>query len=249
MKYIVNIFLLSLTLLIFSCKSPLSDQKVGDLSQLDVRIEIDQDLSDRKKNYITVLLYDGDGKPIRNKDIHVKVNKSALNYVERQELYYMISSGYFGTDVAVDDVYNFEIVLSNGKSYFLGSIKPITESRQDNIVTDDKGDLNKDFMIQWKNLNEVSEMVISRGVLLKTSTKTQQNYDYEPQIIEKIGSSGSYILPKSGFDTKKSTISSVELKFNASRSGKMNADLLEESKITISGHLDKTIDFDEETKK
>lgn len=249
MKYLINILLLSLLLMVSSCKSPLSEGKVEDLSQIDARIEIDQDLTDRTKNYITVLLYDSDGKPIRNKDIQVKVNKAALNYVERQELYYTTSSGYFGNDIAVVDIYNFEIVLTNGKTYFLGSIQPIKESQADDIVTDEKGDFNKDLLIQWKNLNEVSEMVISRSVLLKTSTKTEQNYDYEPQITKKINSSGNYMLPKSGFITSKSTISSVEIKFNAIKSGKMNADLAEESKITISGHLDKTIDFDEENKK
>lgn len=230
-------------LLLGACQSPLSEGNVDDLSVIDARIEISQDLTNKKKNEVTVFLYDKDGKPIRNKSIKMKVNATDLEYREKQELYYTTTSKHSASDVPVEQEYNFQIALSNGKSYFLGSIRRLAENNENDIICNEKGDFDKDFVISWKNLKDIEEISVSKSILLDSSTKTQQYYDYEPAITKKIGSSGVYIIPKSGYITSKSTISSLEIKFNALKFGKMNPQLLKGSEIKIFGHIDKLVDF------
>ncbi|MDQ0639993.1 hypothetical protein QF042_003558 [Pedobacter sp. W3I1] len=248
-SFTIKLFSLALLLLVIACKSPLSEGNLNDLSAIDVRIEISQDLTNKKKNEVTVFLYDKDGKPIRNKSIKMKVNDTDLVYTERQELYYTTTSKYSASDVPVEKEYNFQITLSNGKSYFLGRIAPLAESREKDIICDEKGDFDKDFVVSWKNLRDIDELSIMKSVLLSTSTKTQQNYDSEPEVTKKIGSSGVYIIPKSGYITSKSTISDAEIRFNALKLGTMNPQLLEGSEIKIFGHIDRYIDFEEQNKK
>jgi hypothetical protein len=246
---IIKLFPLALLLLVSACQSPLSEGKVNDLSAVDVRIEILQDLTDKKKNEVTVFLYDQDGKPIRNKSIKLKVNATDLAYKERQELYYTTTSKYSASDIPIEQVYNLQITLSNGKSYFLGCIKPLGESNENDILCNEKGDFDKDLMISWKGLKDINELSIRKSVLLSTSTNTQKNYDPEPTITKKIGSSGKYTISKAAYISSKSTISMVEFKFSALEFGTMNPQLLKGSEIKIFGHIDKIIDFDEDSKK
>lgn len=238
----------SYLLLISSCRSPLSEGDLSDLSVIDARIEILQDLTDKKKNEVTVLLYDKDGKPIRNKSIKLKVNDSDLVYREKQELYYTTTSQYSVSDIPVEDAYNVEIILANGEPNFLGSIKSLAESNGNDIVCDEKGDFNKDHVISWNHLKDINELTIGKSVLLSTSTKMEQNYDSEPQVVTKIGSSGIYVIPKADYITPKSTISIVEVKFSAMKFGTMNKELLKGSEIKIYGHIDKVVNFDEQSK-
>ena len=91
-------------------------------------------------------------------------------------MYYTITSKYSASDVPIEQAYNFQITLSDGKSYFLGSIKPLVENKENDIICDEKGDFDKDLVISWNNLKDISELSITKGVLLSTSTKTQQNY-------------------------------------------------------------------------
>lgn len=247
MKYIACFLLL--LMVISSCRSPLSEKKVDVLSVIDARIEILQDLTNKNINTISVLLYDKDGKAIRNKDIKLKVNGTDLTYVERQGLYYTTTSEYSGSDVPVDQVYDFRIILSDGKSYFLGSIRHLGEIKANDIICNERGDFNKDLVISWENLKDVNEVSVTKSVLLNTSTKTSQNYDSEPQTPRKIGSSGTYIIPKSNYISSRSKLSSIELKFSALKFGVMSPQLLKSSEIRIFGHIDKTIDFDEESGK
>lgn len=240
---------LALLLLVGACQSPLSDRKLNDLSAMDARIEIFQDLTNKQKNEVTVFLYDKDGKPIRNKSIKLRVNATNLVYAEKQELYYSTTSKYSASDVPIDQGYNFRITSSNGKSYFLGSIRPLAENKENNIICDEKGDFDNDLIVSWKSLKDIDELSIMKSVLLSTSTKTQQNYDSEPAITKKIGSSGQYIIPKANYTNSESIISGVEFKFNALKFGTMNPQLLEGSEIKIWGYIDKRIDFDEQSKK
>lgn len=247
--FLNNLFRLALLMLLISCQSPLSEGKLDDLSAIDARIEISQDLTNKKKNQITVFLYDKRGRPIRNKSIKLKVNATDLDYTERQELYYTTTSKYLATDVPIDKEYSFEIITSNGKSHLLGNIKPLLENDENDINCVEKGDFSKDHVISWNNLKDIEEITISKSVLLDSSTKTYQYYDYEPMITKKIGRSGKYILPKSGYITSKWIISSLEIKFNAQKFGTMNPQLLDDSKIKIFGDIEKTVDFDEQSEK
>jgi hypothetical protein len=245
-SFSLNLILLVSLLFLYSCKSPLSNGKLSGLSELDVRIEISQDPTDKTKNEVALFLYDTHGRPIRNKDIKMEVNDVGLTYNERQELYYTTSSRYMATDVPVSDGYKFHITLSDGRSYFLGSIAALAQSNEADIVCDNYGKFDKDFVISWKNLKGIDSLAVTKEVLLATSTKIHQNYDYQPLPGRRIGSSGKYVVPRSAYITKESTISGLEVKFVTNRTGKMNPQLAEGSRIKISGQMERSIDFDEQ---
>ncbi len=228
-----------------SCKSPLSDGKVEGLSAICAKIEVYQNLSDRKDNSVTVTLYDGDNKTIDNKNIIIKVNGIVLDTVETKSLYYTTSNFYSKENIPVNDLYKFEIILTDKKTYVLGSIKPIEESDENTIALPKQVDFDKDLVISWHKLKEINELSISKSVLLKTSNKLEQNYAYEPTVLQKIGAEGNYSFPKSSFMNSKSILSGIEMKFTALKFGELNKQLLSNSEIKISGHIDKYVDFDE----
>jgi len=245
MFLLFNTGLLALIFLLGSCQSPLSDGKLNDLSVIDARIEIIQNLTNKGENQVSVFLYDDNGRPIRNKSIVLKVNGKELSYSERQELYYTTTSKYFITDVPVNQEYNFQICLSTGKCYFLGKISPIAEIKESDIVCDKIGDISKDFVISWNDLKEVNELSVTKGILLTNTQNKDQNYDFEPQVPKKIRSGGKYIQSKSSYKNSKSSINSLQFNFTAKKSGTMNSELIKESAITISGHIEKYVDFSE----
>ena len=245
MKSIFFPAFLVLTILISSCKSPLSDGNAEDLSAICAKIEIYQNLSDRKDNRVTVSLYDDDNNAIDNKNITIKVNGIVLDTVEAKRLYYFTSNFYSKENIPVNDIYKFEIFLTDKKTYVLGSIKPIEESDENTIVLPEHGDFDKDFVVRWHDLKEINELSISRGVLLKTPNTLDKNYDYESTILRDIGAEGTYSLPKSSFITSKSVLSGIEMKFTALKFGEVNKQLLSNSEIKISGHIDKYVNFEE----
>lgn len=245
MKHFTAIFITVLLLLVTACNSPLSNAKVGDLSAISAKIEIIQDLTNKKDNSISVSLYDKDGDVIANKDIKIKVNDTILDFIQKQELYYTTTTKYGKDNIPSDHLFKFEVILTNGKSYFLGSVAPITEINEDDIHFSEKGNFDKETMIYWYNLKEVNQISITKSVLLKTSTKTEKNYDYEPLAAKKIANTGRYVILKSHYVTERSIISGLEIKFSASKTGIMNSELLENSSITINGHIDKYINFEE----
>lgn len=171
-----------------------------------------------------------------------------LDTVQTKGLYYITSNYYAKQNIAVRDMYKFEIVLTDKKIYQLGSVKPIEESNANTISLASKGNFDEDLVLSWYNLKEVNELSISKSVLLKTSTELEMNYGYETTLQRKIGSKGRYVFPKSSFITSKSIISGIELKFTAFKFGEMNKDLLKASELKISGDIDKYIDFDEQDK-
>jgi len=245
MKSLIFPAFLVLMIELSSCKSPLSEGKVEGLSAICAKIEVYQNLSDRKDNRVTVSLYDGDNKTIDNKNIIIKVNGIVLDTVETKSLYYTTTNFYSKENIPVDDLYKFEIILTDKKTYVLGSIKPIAESNGNNISLPKQGDFDKDLVISWHKLKEINELSISKIVLLKTSNKLEENYAYETTILRKIGAEGSYSFPKSSFINSKSILSGIEMKFTALKFGELNKQLLSNSEVKISGHIDKYIDFDE----
>ena len=242
---IFSVFLVVIVLL-SSCNSSLSDGTVADLSVICAKIEIHQNLSDRKDNRVTVSLYDDNNNKIDNKNISIRVNGFLLDTVKTTRLYYITSNVYTRENVPVGDMYRFEIMLTNQKTYVLGNVKPIAESDENTISLPEHGDYDQDFVLSWHNLKEISELSISKGVVLKTSTKTETNYAYETTVLGKIDAEGSYRIPKSSYVNSKSTLSGIEMKFTALKFGTMNKQLLSNSEIKISGHLDKYVDFDED---
>ncbi|MCD0488876.1 hypothetical protein LPB86_11590 [Pedobacter sp. MC2016-14] len=247
MKSLIFPALLVLMIMAGSCKSPLSDGKVEDLSAICAKINVQQNLSDRKDNSVTVSLYDDDDYTIDNKNIIIKVNGMVLDTVGTRIMYYTKSIIYFKEDVPVNNEYKFEIILTDKKTHVLGSIKPIEESNENTISLPEKGNFDQDLLISWHKLKEINELSISKSMLLKTSNKLETNYAYESTIV-KIGAEGNYSFPKSSFINSKAILNGIEMKFTAQKYGKMNKQLLPKSEIKISGHIDKYVDFDEEKK-
>lgn len=248
MKHLIKLFFPVLLLLINSCNSPLSKSKISELSPIRAKIEMRQSLTDKNNNSATVELYDEDGYKIINKNIKIKVNDTILDFKQRQELYYTTTTKYTKDNIPAKNLFKFEIILTNGKSYLLGSIEPLAEINEDNIQFAPKGNWNEDAVIYWKNLKDVNKLTITKSILLNTSTKTEMNYDYEQLIEKKIENSGKQVVSKSNYIDKRSTISSLEIVFSASKNGTINTELLENSSIVIEGHIDKYIKFDEPKK-
>lgn len=247
MKSLMFPALLVLLILINSCKSSLSDGKLEDLSAICAKIEVSQNLSDRKDNRVTVWLYDSDNHIINNKNIIIRVNGILLDTVETKRLYYFTSNFYAKENIPVNDLYKFEIILTDKKTYVLASIKPIEESVENTISLPKNGDFDKDLVISWHKLKEINELSISKGLLLKTSDTLITTYESETTV-KKIGPEGNYSFPKSSFISSKSILSGIEMKFTALKFGELNKQLLSNSEIKISGHIDKYVDFDEEKK-
>ena len=88
---IFSVFLVAIVML-SSCNSSLSDGKVADLSVICAKIEIYQNLSDRKDNRVTVSLYDDNNNKIDNKNISIRVNGLLLDTVKTTRLYYFTSN-------------------------------------------------------------------------------------------------------------------------------------------------------------
>lgn len=204
-----------------------------------------QELDNQKKNTAVVRLFDEEGYTVANEGIKIKVNQVELEFHVKKELYYTTTTTYVVNNIPVSPVYKFTITLTNGKTYNLGNLEPIAESSEKNILCAERGSPDKDFVISWNNLKEVNELSIMKSVLLNTSTKRERNYDYEPIVTKKIGTAGKYIVPISVYIDSISTIAGLEIKFNASKKGKLNPQLLEKSSIVISGHLDKNVNFEE----
>lgn len=245
MRNTIQLLSLIAILLFSACQSSLSTGPVTDLGKIGARIEMSQSLTNQHDNDVRISLFDDDGRSIANEAIKIRVNGIDLDFRQKQELYYTTSTWYATENIPVSPVYKFEITLTNGKSYALGSLQPIGLSREKDIICDEKGSLDKDFIIQWNNLADVNEIMITKGVRLSTSTKLEENLDYEPVITEQIWGGGHYILPKTQFIKPTSIITHLEIKFTALKTGSINEQLVEKSSIQISGHLDKTISFEE----
>ncbi|WP_316748092.1 hypothetical protein [Pedobacter gandavensis] len=246
MKSTLQLLSLVILLLLNACQSPLSEQKVTSLSPIGVRIEMRQDLDDQKKNGVVVRLFDEKGYTIVNEGIKLKVNQLALEFNVRKELYYTTTTTYIANDIPVSPLYKFTITLADGRTYNLGNLQPIAESSEKSILCAKRGDPNKDFVISWNDLKDVNELSIMKSVLLNTSTKRERNYDYESIVTKKIGPAGQYIVPKSAYVDSISTIAGLEIKFIATKKGRLNPQLLGNSTIVISGHHDKNVNFEDE---
>jgi hypothetical protein len=242
----LEIFLLFIYILTtVSCKSDLSSEMVEDISLIGANIEINQNPTNKTDNGIVIDLFDDKQNRISNDSIEVIVNNIDVKIHHKQGLYYNDESSYSFSNIPVNEMYSVEIKLSDAKKYFLGSVKALAEENTNNIECVEKVDLNKNTIIKWKDLKDIDELSIMTSTLLKTSTDKEKNYDYRPEIIQKISSSGSYIFSKNDYSDPKSIISGLELKFRTTKFGKMNPKLLGNSKMTISTSIEKTIDFEE----
>ncbi|KQT35810.1 hypothetical protein ASG22_01965 [Chryseobacterium sp. Leaf405] len=229
-----------------SCNSDLSSGKIEDIRLIGTTIEITQNPTDRKDNWMTVDLFDKDNKSIRNDSIKIIVNDIETSLQHRQGLYYNDESRYYAENVPLNNIYNFEIKLSDGKKYHLGSISALSEEKIGSIECDEQGNLNKNTVIRWKELKNINELTIYTSILLKTPNSNDKNYSSKDVIVKQINSTGEFTIPKSEYFDPKWTVSGFELKFTAKKFGKTNPKLIAGSKISISTVIEKNINLEKE---
>jgi hypothetical protein len=238
-----RLILIAIILFFCSCeiKSSLSEGKVEDLSLIGAQFEISR-LNDEEVD-VKGNLYDKDGKAIDNDSILIKVNNIdlILGKIPGMGLNDYEYRSY--DKIPVSDNYNFEIVLTNGKKHFLGSIKPIAKVNKDDILCNEVGDLNQDCLISWKNLKEYNELVIDKSFKSSKPDSTNNYVTSGSRVIEKIKESGKYSITKSEYKQSKTQIELIALNFKASKFARMNSDLIEGSKITINESIEKVISF------
>lgn len=244
MKYFTPIAIC--VLLITSCnQSELSTQKVNDISLIAADITIYQDHFDKKKNTVAIQLSDKKGDVIRNDSIVIFVNNIRVKITHKQGLYYTEESYYYLSDVPVNDNYTAEIKLYNGKKQVLGTVKALQQESIDNIDCDEKGDLNKNTVVKWKNLKDIDRLEISTSMRAKIETDSNTTTVSEmAPAIKKIARYGSYVFLKKDYADSASSINLLTFDFQTTKVGKTNPKLLEKSKITISTSMSKTINFE-----
>ena len=240
----IKLFLYCLCVLtIISCNSNLSSEKILDITLIGATIDITQNPIDSKKNWMTINLFDKDGKTIRNDSLTIIVNNIETSLKHHQGLYYNDDSEYYIEVEPINQMYIVEVKLSDGKRYFLGSVRSLKEEKIENIECNEVGDINNDFLIKWNNLNDIDEL----SVFISMADKTEPNItaiDYKEEKIIKINENGRYTIPKSEYRDIKSTINGIEFDFRTTKSGKTNPKLLEDSKITIKTLIEKNVRFE-----
>ena len=248
------IILFAFTTLLFSCnrKSDLSEGKVEDSGLIKVNILLHQDLTKQNVRYIIANILDKEGYPIVNDSIKVTVNGQLLQSITTPNMGTFDYSYETETDVPIADEYLFEIELTDGKKYILGSIIPIQKMNEKDIVCSvcsspavwsEKGDLSQDVTISWQNLKEINELSVYKKYksIKPDSTNNYQNDNNE--IFEKIESSGKYTVSKTEYIKNNMPIEFIVFGFKASKEGKINPDLVAGSKIIIEGKIEKDIYF------
>lgn len=248
-KKLIRTIIYSLLLLcligIGACTSPLSTENITDLSLINAEIAVSQIAENKQANSIVVILRDKKGRRISNDSVSIIVNGVEASLSHRQGLYYTNESDYILADIPVDKTYKVEIKLPDQKIYFLGSVDALAEEHADNITGNETGDFHKDFMMSWKDLKGIDELSVSISELLKHTPPNEKNYNYRPQQIIKIGSSGTYALSKALYENDTAVISGIEFDFRTTKAGKVNPDLAAGSKISISTLIEKNINFEE----
>lgn len=233
--FIVSLFVLS----VFSCnQSSLTNKDLLDVSVINAEIEIWQSLEKANENGVTIELYDKDNDEIRNDTVKFFVNDIPLRYIIKQQLYYTKDYYYHEENIKpVNNKYKLEIELPNRERFFLAEIAALKTVNKKDIICNENGKLDKDFLINWANLGDVNQLIIDKST--ETIDPKEPNittYNQEPDTVN-IKSNGSYMIPKS---TKKTSVGI--LNFIANKTGSVNPKLLEGSKIEITGTLEIRMD-------
>ncbi|RYD97638.1 MAG: hypothetical protein EOP54_10295 [Sphingobacteriales bacterium] len=228
-----------------ACTSPLSEENITDLSLINAEISITQNPEHKERNTVIVTLQDKKGRRISNDSVTIMVNGIEASLSHRQGLYYTNESGYALSDVPVKEAYRVEIKLPDQQIHFLGSVNALQEVNTDNISCSEQGELNRDFTIYWKDLKNIDELSVFVSQLQKNSPANEKNYSYRPEQLIKIGSSGTYTLPKALYENDTTVISGIEFDFRTTRPGTVNPGLGKDSKISISTLIEKNVNFEE----
>jgi hypothetical protein len=249
MKNLIFIFTCLFLFIFLSCNSSISDITIEDVGQIEGDINIEQDVLDINKNYITARLYDGEGKSIVNDSISIIVNDVEIKVTHSGGFYSEGARYYVENIPVINNKYVFNILLSNKKRYFLGEINALKKENTAQISCDKKGDYTKDILIKWTGLKDIDNLIITNSIELKSGD------GYEGDAIDsvKITSDGSYIFPKSKFEYPKGKIHVIRFDFKARKTGVVNEKLLKGSQIAIEtfvvNDFQKDVFFEKVTKK
>jgi hypothetical protein len=235
---------LIITLLLFcTCerKSPLSYGKLEDLSLIRADFEISS--SNDENMYAWGNLYDKDDYPIDNDSVKIKVNN--IDLILRKIPGMGLNDYQYSSQekIPFSDKYILEIVLTNGKTHFLGLIYPLEKNNESNIICNEKGDFNKDALISWKNLKEINQLEIYKSYQSIKPDSTNNYITANNLITENIVSNGKYSIPKKDFYLQNLPIQFAVFTFTASKLGTMNPKLLSNSKIKTENKIEKQINF------
>ena len=247
LKRIVNyriLFLFLVILGISSCTSDLSNGRLDKLSFLSAGIEINQSPTDKADNSVVVTLLDKNGNRISNDSLLIFVNGIQEKLIHKQGLYYSNESVYVFSNVPVNERYNVEIKLTDGKKYFLGSVKALAEEKPGNIECKEAGDFNDDFEIKWHGLIDIDELSVFIGMKEQTEPNVTSATNQDEKII-KINGNGSFKISKAEYKKAKAKISGIEFNFRTTKNGTVNPELLKNSHITIKTRIEKYVDFGE----
>jgi len=238
------VFLFPFILGINSCTSDLSNKKLCNLSLICAGIEINQSPTNKADNSVVVTLLDKNGNRISNDSLLVFVNGIEKKLTRRQGLYYSNESVYVFSNVSVKEKYNVEIKLTDGKKYFLGSVKALAEEKPENIECKEAGNLNDDFLITWHGLIDIDELSVFIGMTEQTEPNVTTATNKDEKII-KIKSDGSFKISKAEYKEAKAKISGIEFNFRTTKNGLVNTELLKNSHITIKTIIEKYAAFKE----
>lgn len=230
-----------------SCnESKLSKGPVGSLSLIRAEINITQRLHSRIENQVVVILYDEEGKTIKNDAIKIYVNGAEVKYTVRKELYYT-SSTYYLKDSAnpENNQFNFEIVLPDGKKSFLARIDALDLVDGQNISYTEKGNRYKDYEITWKGLTGVNYLAIARSMKVKKQEEPNIT-TYEGQLPDtfSVQPAGRYVVSRSAFDNPTHQLSILSFTFIAQKNGKVSPELVKGSSISIIGTIERNVSFE-----
>ena len=245
LKKLFSIFCVLIAVL--SCnESKLSKGPIGSLSLIRAEISITQRLHSKIENQVVAILFDEEGKTIKNDAIKIYVNGAEVKYTVRQGLYYT-SSTYYLKDSAnpKNDQFNFEIVLPDGKKSFLAGVDALDLVNGQNISYTEKGNLNKDYEITWKELTGVNYLAIGRTMKVKKQEEPNIT-TYEERLPDTIPiqPAGRYVAAKSTFDNPTHQLNILSFEFIARKNGKVNPELVKGSSISIMGSIERSASFE-----
>ena len=224
-------------LVLFSSCDHVSKLLIKDISQICSNLTVYQ--FDDKQAQITVYLTDKDGNIIENDSIRVFLNGLETTQEEAGGFYGRPARYYLMT--ALSNNYTFELVLPNKKKYFLAKVDALKDENKAVISCEEKGDFNKDLVLKWSGLKEITELEIERAFKLFTPGNS---FEAQKPIAIKIKPTGTYVYPKAEFKTSSAKINLLTFNFMRRKQGITNPNLLEGSSVTIEElPISKTVEF------
>lgn len=223
-----------------SCEvSLISDEKASDLRNLEARILITtMGSGENATDYIALYLSDGK-KQIINDNIKILLNDVPMILVVTHKPFYQKSSVYTTDELTQSATYYFEIILLDGTKHPLAFIKPFKRNAAFHIPK--SVPINEDLTFVWEELNFSPNVEIwkSNGSL---KTPTGNNRFSAATVHHTIATaSGSYTVPKSFYKDSLSLADYVHIRVSDVADGLMNDKLLQDSEITHTYEIEKTV--------